>query len=53
MTIEDNGIGFKSDTESKGNGLNNMMRRAEESNAKLTITSHVGKGTIIELNVSV
>jgi signal transduction histidine kinase len=48
--VEDNGVGFDAGTDSKGNGLTNMKRRAEESNAQLNITSHVGKGTIVELH---
>lgn len=48
MTIEDNGEGFDPSNASKGNGLNNMKRRAEESGAVLNITSETGKGTRVE-----
>jgi two-component system sensor histidine kinase UhpB len=53
MTIEDNGIGFETNKDSKGNGLNNIKRRAEESNAVLTIASNMDEGTRIEFNVNV
>ena len=49
MLIRDNGKGFDTSIESKGNGLKNMRRRAAEIGAKLLIESEPGKGTTIQL----
>ena len=49
MLIRDNGKGFDTSKESKGNGLKNMQRRAAEIGAKLLIESEPGKGTTIQL----
>jgi signal transduction histidine kinase len=50
ISIEDNGIGFDLEKmRSKGNGLTNMQKRAEEIAAKLTISSKQGEGTKCQL----
>ncbi len=53
LKIVDDGIGFSNKTTSKenagGNGLNNMKKRAEELNGKLSVFSTQSKGTTIEL----
>jgi signal transduction histidine kinase len=52
MHIQDDGIGFDSDTSintTGGNGLKNMQARAAEIKAILEITSRPGKGTNIGL----
>lgn len=51
--VEDNGIGFNSDAENKGNGLRNIKNRAEEIKATITINSVAEKGTKVELNVKI
>lgn len=54
MNISDNGNGFDINTKSfvkGGNGLENMKRRAEAHNWKLTIKSETGKGTDVDLNM--
>ena len=55
MTVEDNGVGFDGDAadDERGNGLNNMKRRAEESGSVLAITSEEGKGTRVEFVTTV
>jgi signal transduction histidine kinase len=53
MMIRDNGKGFDTTKSSKGNGLKNMKKRAEEMGAQLTIDSQPGNGTTIQLNVAV
>ncbi len=53
LIIQDNGIGFDPKTNNHtmtgGNGLANMKSRAKEMKASLTITSNVGKGTLLML----
>jgi signal transduction histidine kinase len=49
--VRDNGIGFDTERDHAGNGLNNMKKRAKEIGANLSIESSVGKGTTIELNL--
>ena len=53
MTIRDNGRGFDTSRTTKGNGLKNMKRRAEEIRASLLIDSKQGTGTLIQLKVIV
>ncbi len=45
--LEDNGTGFPQNIESKGNGINNMQRRAEKLDSSLLIDTQPGKGTKI------
>ena len=48
ITIADNGIGFISNASDNNSfGLNNIQTRANEINAKLTITSEINKGTSV------
>jgi two-component system, NarL family, sensor histidine kinase UhpB len=49
LIINDNGIGFDTETKFIGNGIKNMKARAAEIGAKFTITSSKGIGTNIEL----
>jgi signal transduction histidine kinase len=51
LLISDNGIGFDHSVSHNGNGLTNMVQRAEEIGAKLNIESEQGVGTNIELNI--
>lgn len=48
LTIEDDGIGFILN-ETRGNGLTNMRKRAQELNGELSIDSSPNKGTRIHL----
>jgi signal transduction histidine kinase len=56
ITVEDNGKGFDTSclNMAKGIGWTNIMNRIEFLKAKLDITSRIGKGTsvLIELNAS-
>ncbi len=49
MEISDNGKGFDIDKIKKGNGLNNLEKRAKEIGGQITIKSEPGKGTCINL----
>jgi two-component sensor histidine kinase len=51
LLISDNGTGFDHSVSHNGNGLTNMVQRAEEIGAKLNIESEQGVGTNIELNI--
>jgi ligand-binding sensor domain-containing protein/signal transduction histidine kinase len=51
LIIHDNGVGFNIEQVAKGNGLNNMKRRAKEIEAELLIESTVGNGTNIGLTL--
>lgn len=51
--IHDNGKGFDMNSLTQGNGLKNMMKRAEEIGAKLLIDSYPGNGTTIQLRNAV
>ena len=47
ITLEDDGSGFRIDEETGGNGIKNMIRRAEKIQGHLHIDSEPGKGTRI------
>lgn len=49
LLIRDNGIGFDMNNISRGNGLNNMNRRAAEMKAQFEIQSSVNAGTSVQL----
>lgn len=51
LTIKDFGKGFDAVKVSKGNGLNNMEMRAKELKATLVLTSTLGSGTTLTLNM--
>ena len=51
LLIEDNGIGFDTNENFEGNGLQNFERRAEECDMKIKIISEIGTGTSILLSV--
>jgi ligand-binding sensor domain-containing protein/two-component sensor histidine kinase len=52
LVVADDGIGFKTETLSDGNGLNNMKARSENLKGKLRIESELNKGTRLELDIS-
>jgi signal transduction histidine kinase len=54
LTVKDNGQGLPaggSDPAGSGNGLRNMMTRAEDVEGKLEVRSEAGGGTCIELTL--
>ena len=53
LLIEDNGIGFDTNENFEGNGLQNFEQRAEESDMKIKINSEIGKGTSILLSITI
>ncbi len=51
LWIKDDGIGFNAMDNKNGNGLKNMLARADEIGATFEIKSQVGTGTTIKLEV--
>lgn len=51
LMIKDDGIGFDAEKADTGNGLNNMQKRADNLNGRLSIQSKAGLGTQITLNI--
>jgi signal transduction histidine kinase len=49
ISILDNGKGFNEEAVQKGNGLENLQKRADKINAKLTIKSKENEGTEVKL----
>ena len=49
MELSDNGKGFDIDNIKRGNGLNNLEKRAKEIGGQIDIKSETGKGTCINL----
>jgi nitrate/nitrite-specific signal transduction histidine kinase len=53
ISIEDNGIGFDTNEDFEGNGLQNFEQRAEECDMKIKIDSEIGRGTSILLSITI
>jgi signal transduction histidine kinase/ligand-binding sensor domain-containing protein len=53
MIIQDNGKGFDLEAVSRGNGLQNFQKRAQELKGTCVIDSEIGKGTRVELRLKV
>ena len=53
LDVEDNGIGFDVNTADSGNGLSNMMKRAESLKGRVLVQSLPGKGSHVTLNMPV
>lgn len=51
LTVSDNGKGFDSSKESRGNGLHNMQKRSDNLGANLSIVSHRESGTVVSLEI--
>ncbi|WP_166627726.1 tetratricopeptide repeat-containing sensor histidine kinase [Tenacibaculum caenipelagi] len=51
LGIADNGIGFDTNINKKGIGLQNLQERVEELNGTLTISSEEGKGTQTSIQI--
>ena len=53
FSVSDNGKGFDAVTVRRGNGLENMQKRADEIGAKLTVQSKEGEGTLVSMQVKI
>lgn len=53
ITISDNGKGFNAENIKRGNGLDNMQKRADELAAEYVIQSKPGAGCLITLKVKI
>ncbi len=53
LILRDNGKGFDTTSIKRGNGINNMMQRAERLHGRLYIDSRPDKGTILTLTFKV
>jgi signal transduction histidine kinase len=53
LAVQDDGVGFTPDTNSRGHGLGNMRARATALGASLRIESAAGKGTRVLLTLPV
>ncbi|MFT3680872.1 MAG: two-component regulator propeller domain-containing protein [Ferruginibacter sp.] len=53
LDVTDDGNGFEVKTATNGNGLGNMLKRADALKAKLVIQSQPGMGTTVKLTVPV
>ena len=53
FSVKDNGKGFDVQKIKRGNGLNNMQRRADEIDASLLIQSNYEQGTVISLQCKI
>jgi signal transduction histidine kinase len=51
--IADNGEGFDMETIRKGNGLDNMQKRADEIGAKLSLQSKRGEGSLVSVQIKI
>lgn len=51
MEVSDNGKGFDMDEIKRGNGLNNLEKRAKEIGGQINIKSEPGKGTSVSLMI--
>jgi signal transduction histidine kinase len=52
ILLNDNGIGFDFEKIKYGFGIQNMKKRANLMNAKITITSKIGIGSTLKLSLS-
>jgi signal transduction histidine kinase len=53
LYIKDDGVGFDTKQEKEGNGLKNIVRRAENIKGEIEINSKIGGGTSISLSLRV
>ena len=53
ITICDDGKGFDAQTIKRGNGLNNMHKRANELGADFSIQSKTGEGCMVSLKLKI
>jgi len=52
LQVKDNGLGFDPVHVTKGNGIENMQRRAKAMHAQFKLVSSPGKGTIITVDIT-
>lgn len=52
LILRDNGCGFDGKETNKGQGINNIITRTKRINGLININSEKGKGTLIELKIS-
>ena len=53
VSVKDNGTGFSPETVKRGEGLNNLKKRADDMGAELEIRSSPGCGTTIRLGIPI
>ncbi|MEP6948740.1 MAG: ATP-binding protein, partial [Ginsengibacter sp.] len=53
FSVSDNGKGFDAETVRRGNGLENMQKRADEMAAKLTLQSKPGEGSMVSMQLKI
>jgi signal transduction histidine kinase len=53
LSVRDNGLGFDTSREGRGNGIPGMGRRAQLMGAELAIRSAPGEGTTVSLSVQI
>jgi signal transduction histidine kinase len=53
LTVQDDGCGFDTSTESKGMGLRNIQARVTANGGELLIDSKPGKGTEVNIEIPV
>jgi signal transduction histidine kinase len=51
VRVQDDGIGFDTDLASRGMGLNNLSARAKGLHGTTSITSSLGVGTMVEIEI--
>lgn len=51
--VQDNGVGFRPEDRTSGNGMKNMKRRATEIGGQLIVESGAGRGTTITLTAPI
>jgi signal transduction histidine kinase len=51
LVVKDDGKGFDPEAAGRGLGLVSMRERADSVGGRLTVSTHVGRGTVIELEV--
>jgi signal transduction histidine kinase len=53
FSVSDNGKGFDAVMVRRGNGLENMQKRANEIGAKLTVQSKQDEGSLVSMQVKI
>jgi signal transduction histidine kinase len=52
IVVQDDGKGFDTKQQSRGNGLGNMRRRVQAMGGTVTIESCPGQGTVVRLRLN-
>ena len=53
LLVEDNGVGFNYTEESRGNGMGNMLKRADSMKGRMNVKSSPGEGTKITVTIPI